>query len=182
MTLKVISYSKTYLFLVSFLLITTAVFSQKKAIPTAQTDFWKHVQFGGGFGLNIGNGITNISFSPSAIYNFNEYFSAGTGLQGTYTHSNRGFTTYTYGVNLIGLANPTPQIQLSAELEQLRVNSSYENATVATIKNGFWSTGLFVGGGYRTGNVTIGARYNLLFKNEDNIYTEAFMPFVRIYF
>ncbi len=182
MKLKVTSYSRAIMFLAVFLFITPVVFSQKKAIPTTQTDFWKHVQFGGGFGLNIGNGVTNISFSPSAIYNFNEYFSAGTGLQGTYTHSSRGFTTYTYGANLIGLANPTPQIQLSLELEQLRVNTSTDNAAIVTSKNGFWSTGLFVGGGYRTGNVTIGARYNLLFKTTDQVYSEAFMPFVRIYF
>ncbi len=41
---------------------------------------------------------------------------------------------------------------------------------------------LFVGAGYRNENITIGIRYNVLHKDSDNIYAEAFMPFVRIFF
>jgi hypothetical protein len=31
-------------------------------------------------------------------------------------------------------------------------------------------------------NVTIGARYNVLFDKDKNVYGEAFMPFVRVFF
>ncbi|MBQ51085.1 MAG: hypothetical protein CMF35_05230, partial [Leeuwenhoekiella sp.] len=34
----------------------------------------------------------------------------------------------------------------------------------------------------RSGPVTIGARYNVLFNDNDSIYTSAIMPFVRFYF
>ena len=61
------------------------VLSQEKPLPKAKTnDFWNHVQLGGGFGLGIGNDFTNITLAPSAIYNFNEYFALGTGLQYSY--------------------------------------------------------------------------------------------------
>ena len=37
-----------------------------------KSEFWEHVQLGGGLGLGFGGGYTNISIAPSAIYNFNE--------------------------------------------------------------------------------------------------------------
>lgn len=79
---------------------------------------------------------------------------------------------------MIGLINPVEQIQLSAELEQLRVNTTYED----NFKDDFWNTALFLGVGYRTNNVTVGIRYNVLFNRDKNVYNEAFMPFVRVYF
>jgi hypothetical protein len=42
------------------------------------------VQFGGGVGLGFGSNYTDISFAPSAIYNFNEYVALGLGGQYTY--------------------------------------------------------------------------------------------------
>jgi hypothetical protein len=56
---------------------------------------------------------------------------------------------------------------------------NYENIN---LKENFWNTGLFLGAGYRTQNVTIGARYNVLFDKDRNVYGDAFMPFVRVYF
>ena len=50
------------------------------------------------------------------------------------------------------------------------------------IKLIFWNTALFLGAGYRNENITLGIRYNILHRDRDNIYAEAFMPFVRIYF
>jgi hypothetical protein len=86
-----------------------------------------------------------------------------------------------YGGSLIALLNPINELQISAELEQLRVNRSFENALV-TDKQDFWNTALFVGVGYRSENVTFGVRYNVLHRERANIYAEAFMPFVRIFF
>lgn len=117
--------------------------------------------------------------APSAIYNFNQYVSAGVGLQYSYLKQKNLFDSHTYGGSIIGLVNPIEEIQLSVELEQLRVNVNYENIN---LKENFWNTGLFLGAGYRTQNVTIGARYNVLFDKDRNVYGDAFMPFVRVYF
>jgi long-subunit fatty acid transport protein len=136
------------------------------------------VHFGGSLGLSIGNGFTNIMVAPSVIYDVNHYFSAGAGLQGSYVKWQNNFESYIYGASLIGLFNPIEVIQLSAELEQLRVNTTYDD----NFKDNFWNTALFVGAGYRTNNVTIGVRYNVLFKESNNVYNEAFMPFLRVFF
>lgn len=64
---------------VVFLLFFNNCFSQEQ-----KSDFWKNVRFGGGLGLGFGSGYTDITVAPSAIYNFNEYFALGTGLQYSY--------------------------------------------------------------------------------------------------
>ncbi len=147
--------------------------------PITKSSFWQDVQFGGGLGLGIGNGFTNISVAPSAIYNFNQYVSAGLGLQYSYLKQKNFFSSSQYGGSIIGLVNPMEEIQLSLELEQLRVNVDYEDVTIS---DDFWNTALFIGAGYRMENVTIGARYNVLFDDDKNVYGDAFMPFVRVYF
>jgi len=142
-------------------------------------DFWDHVRFGGGFGVSVGSGYTDILIAPSAIYNFNDYFSAGVGLQGSHVKFKNEYTSNIYGGSLIGLFNPVEAVQLSAELEEVRVNQEFK---VLDYKRNFWNTALYLGAGYRAENVTIGFRYNVLFKKDDFVYSEAFMPFVRIYF
>lgn len=158
------------------------ILAQEKTLPKAKTnDFWNHVQFGGGFGLGIGNDFTNITVAPSAIYNFNEHFALGTGLQYSYLKQKRYYTSNVVGGSLIGLYNPIEEVQLSLEVEQVNVSNTYKDLG-GNLKDNFWNTGLFIGAGYRSGNVTIGARYNLLFDENIDLYGEAFMPFVRVYF
>ena len=149
-----------------------------------KSDFWSKVRFGGGLGLNVGSGFTDITIAPSAVYDVNEYVSTGIGLQGSYikvkpkNSAYENYETYTYGGSFLVLINPIPEIQLSAEIEQLRVNVNYDSE----FSDDFWNTALFLGGGYRAQNVTIGVRYNVLHNSDKNIYHEAFMPFVRVYF
>lgn len=166
------------IFTVMLFLFTTIGYCQQKA----ENEFWKKVQFGGGFGLSIGSGFTNISVAPSAIYNFNDLFAAGIGLQGSYikvSDLDAKYNSYIYGGSLIGLITPLEEIQLSVELEQLRVNQEFP---AFRVKDNFWNTALYLGAGYFTGNVTVGIRYNVLFNRDDLVYNEAFMPFVRVYF
>lgn len=146
----------------------------------SKNDFWQKVQFGGGLGLSFGNRYTDISVAPSAIYNVNEYFAVGLGVQYTYVKQKDWYNSNLYGGSLITLFNPIPEIQLSAELEQLRVN--VKGIGTNDFSRNFWNTGLFLGAGYRNGNVTIGARYNVLYKEDQGAYSDAFMPFVRVYF
>ncbi len=95
---------------------------QQTTSPKTQSDFWKKVQFGGGIGLSFGSGYTDISLAPSAIYNFNQYVALGLGAQYTYVKQKNYYASNLYGGSIIGLFNPIPEIQLSAELEELRVN------------------------------------------------------------
>lgn len=152
-------------------------------------NFWKKVQIGSGIGLNIGSGYTDILLAPSGIYNFNSYVAAGVGLQGSYVRVKNAYESYIYGGSLIGLFSPIPQAQISVELEQLRVNTNYSSNIYNDpyYKNNdfdgnFWNTALYVGAGYRVENVTIGARYNLLYNKNRTVYSEPFMPFIRAYF
>lgn len=152
-----------------------------------RTTFWSDVRFGGGLGLAFGNQFTNISVAPSAIKPLTEQFSVGAGLQFNYISSKDWYSSTSYGINVLGLYNPIPEFQLSAELEQLRVNNTIEGYYMNTeyhpeIKDNFWNTALFLGAGYSNGNVTVGVRYNVLYKDNNFVYTQAWMPFIRVYF
>jgi hypothetical protein len=172
--------SKNYLILALFT-FSLSGFSQDSTNVKRKSEFWKNVQLGGGLGLNVGGGFTDITVAPSAIYNVNEYLSLGVGLQGSYVSVKNNYNSFIYGGSLIGLVNPIKEIQLSVELEQLKVNTKFESSFQIPSRH-FWNTGLFLGVGYRTNNVTIGARYNVLFNENDNVYSNAFMPFIRVYF
>lgn len=162
---------------------------QAQTTNTPTADFWQRVQFGGGIGLGFGSGYTDVTLAPGAIYNFNPYVAVGVGLQGSYVRMKRDYESYIYGGSLLGLFNPVEQVQLSAELEQLRVNTTFDNYYAddytysrSKHKDNFWNTALYLGAGYRVQNVTVGIRYNVLFDEDKTVYGEAFMPFVRAYF
>jgi hypothetical protein len=175
-----------FLTILKFLFIFLSLFSsgfllaqQQTTTPKFQSDFWRNVQFGGGIGLSFGSGYTDVSLAPSAIYNFNQYVALGLGAQYIYVKQKNYYASNLYGGSIIGLFNPIEEIQLSAELEELRVNVNLIGSD--SNSQDYWNTGLFLGAGYRAGNVTIGARYNVLSDN-NNVYGNAFMPFVRVYF
>ena len=177
MKVRILNHITKIVFVVSLF-----VFSDNaKAQETEYTDFWSRVHFGGGLGVGFGSNYTNIALAPSAIYDFNRYISAGIALQGSYVRDKNFYESYMYGPSFIVLGNPIPQIQLSAELEQLRVNVDYDD-DLGFPNDNFWNTALFLGAGYRTNNVTIGVRYNVLHDSDKNVYSDALMPFVRVYF
>lgn len=164
-----------------FLFTSSNLIAQRQSFtPKSKSFFWEKVQFGGGIGLSLGSGYTDISIAPSAIYNFNEYVALGIGAQYAHVKQKNYYSSNLYGGSIIGLFNPIKEIQLSAELEQLRVNVNLQG-NFPNPKD-YWNTGLFFGAGYRSGNVTIGARYNILYDDNKSAYSDAFMPFVRVYF
>nr|WP_315231674.1 hypothetical protein [uncultured Flavobacterium sp.] len=168
------------LMVIIILFFSSCLFAQQNTSSNkTQNEFWRNVQFGGGIGLGFGSGYTDISLAPSAIYNFNDYMALGVGLQYKYLKQRDYYASHLYGGSVIGLFNPIQEIQLSAELEQLRVNVNLEGSN--SNSQDYWNTGLFIGAGYRSGNATIGARYNVL-TDKNNIYGSAFMPFIRVYF
>jgi hypothetical protein len=157
------------------------IYAQEIQVHTPKSDFLTHVQFGGGLGLSAGNGYADIMVAPSAIYNFNNTISAGLGMQYNYVKQRNLYSANMYGGSVIALINAMEELQISTELEQLRVNRSFSNS-VENNSAAFWNTALFVGAGFRNGNATMGVRFNVLHKDRENIYTDAFMPFVRLFF
>lgn len=157
------------------------IYAQESQEINTKSDFLNHIQFGGGLGLGVGNGYADIMVAPSAIYNFNNYVSAGLGIQYNYVKQRDFYKANMYGGSIIALLNPLEEIQISTELEQLRINRTFNDA-LGNDTQDFWNTALFIGAGYRNENITMGIRYNVLHKDRDNIYAEAFMPFVRIFF
>lgn len=178
---------KTFLFALVFL-NTWVVFSQQDSIPKTKSLFWQKVQFGGGLGLAAGNGFTNISLSPAGYYNFDKTFTVGVGLTGSYVAQQQnpsnfnsiGYKSTFFGGSLIGLVNPIEQIQLSAEIEQLRVTRNFDDDYL--YDDAFWNTALFLGAGYRSQNVTFGIKLNVLHKDDNHVYPQSWFPFVRIMF
>ncbi len=165
---------------VFFIALSLQMIAQENPNAENKSDFWSDVQFGGGIGLALGSGYSNISISPTAIYNVNQYVSVGAGLQYSFLKQSDFYSSHMYGGSVIALFNPIEEIQLSTELEQLRVNVDLEGSNSNSAD--FWNTGLFVGAGYRMDNITIGVRYNVLFNNDKNVYADALMPFVRVFF
>ena len=182
MKTNIVSNFRFPIMLIVFLLNYYTTFAQETTPTKSSSNFWQKVQFGGGLGLGFGNGFTDITVAPSAIYNFNDYVSLGTGLQFSYISQKDFYNSTIVGASIIGLFNPIEEIQLSLEVEEMNVNTTFQSVGNTTLKDNFWNTGLFIGAGYRAENVTIGARYNLLYDKEKTVYGSALMPFVRVYF
>lgn len=162
--------------LAGFLLTSTLIFAQQN-----KNDFWNHVRFGGGIGLSFGNGFFSGTLAPSAIYEFDHQFALGLGLNGTYNESKNYYKSSIFGGSIVGLFNPIEVVQLSAEFEELNVNRKWDNYLGFENEN-YWYPALFVGGGYRTQNVTVGIRFDLLYNKNKSIYADPWMPFIRVYF
>ncbi|MEO6348455.1 MAG: alpha-ketoglutarate decarboxylase [Aquaticitalea sp.] len=158
-------------------MVSSALFAQNEH----SKDFWNHVHYGGGIGLSFGDGFFSGTLAPSAIYEFNEQFAFGVGLNGTYNSLKNTYKSTVFGGSLIGLFSPIQEIQLSAEFEELNVSRNWEDRLNIENQN-YWYPALFIGSAYRAQNVAIGIRYDVLYDKEKSIYAEAWAPFVRVYF
>ncbi|WP_347373815.1 alpha-ketoglutarate decarboxylase [Aequorivita sp. Q41] len=166
------------IFLIAILFIcSNNSYSQQK-----QNEFWQQVRFGGGIGLSFGDGFFSGTLAPSAIYEFNEQFSAGIALNGTYASLKNDTNATILGGSVLALYNVIPEIQLSAEFEELNVNRKYTLLGAPDITTNYWYPALFLGAGFRSNNFTIGLRYDVLYDEEESIYASPFAPFVRVYF
>ena len=144
-------------------------------------NFWRHVRYGGGIGLSFGNGFFSGTLAPSAIYEFNPQFAMGVGLSGTYNKLKNRYSSTVLGGSVIGLFNPFSQLQLSAEFEEMNVNRTFEYDG-SNLEENYWYPALFLGAGYRTGNVSMGIRYDVLYDENKSIYADPWAPFIRVYF
>ena len=171
---------KLYLFICISLIISTSssVFSQNSI--SENPSFWNNVRFGGSFGLNFSNNFFNANLAPKAVYDFNQYASAGVGLLGSYSNGSY-YSAYTFGGSILGILRAVQQLQLSAEFEELQVNRNWE-LDGGNREESYWYPALFLGAGYNNGPVTVGIRYDVLYDDDRSIYGNALMPFVSIYF
>ncbi|WP_035085784.1 MULTISPECIES: hypothetical protein [Aquimarina] len=161
------------------LLVSAMLFSLQQCY-SQEDNFWSRVRIGGNIGIGFTNDTFNGILAPSAVYDFNNQFSMGFGLNFGYTDS-RNFTATNYGASIITLYNPFPSLQLSAEFEQMGVSRSFE-IEGPNINDNYWYPALFIGAGYRVGFVSVGLRYDVLYDDNKSIYASAYAPFVRVFF
>ncbi|GAA4276828.1 alpha-ketoglutarate decarboxylase [Aquimarina mytili] len=144
------------------------------------------IKFGGSLNVGFTNNRLNIAIAPAAIYQFNEWFGGGVGLNFGYSSFendalNQESTSTNYGGSVITLFSPFPELQLSAEFEEMGVSRTTKIAG-EKFTDDYWYPALFVGAGYRTGPVSVGLRYDLLYDDQKSIYGSAYAPFVRVFF
>lgn len=162
-------------------LIMLIIFTLDASAQNQKSSFWSQVRIGGGIGLSFGNGFFSGTLAPSAIYDFNEQFSMGLGLNGTYNTSKDSYKSTIVGGSVLGLYNVIPQLQISAEFEELYITRKYESS-LAISDDRYSYPALFFGAGFRQNNFTIGLRYDVLYDADKSIYASGFVPFVRVYF
>ena len=162
-----------------FLFSAISAIAQTKS-SRKNTNFWEHVQFGGGIGLSFGDGFFAGTLAPSGIYNFNEQLAFGVGLNATINNRKHFYKSTILGGSVLALYNPIDMLQVSTEFEQLHVSRNWDDNDL-TDQN-YWYPALFVGAGYRSSNITFGIRFDVLYDRQKSIYSDPWMPFVRFYF
>ena len=173
--------SKPILFFILCSLFSISLVSQNVQFNSNQSSFWNDVRFGGGIGLSFGDGFFSGTLAPSAIYQVNNEVAVGLGLNGTYNTRRDLYKSSILGASVIALVNPIREIQLSAEFEELNVNRKWDSLTGFEDEN-YWYPALFLGVGYSNGPVTFGIRFDVLYDDYKSIYSDSWVPFVRVYF
>lgn len=163
------------------LFIFTICFSISSNAQETRSQFWQQVRFGGGIGLSFGDGFFSGTLAPSAIYEFNDQIALGVGLSGSYNSLKNNYTSTILGGSVLSLFNVIREIQISSEFELLNVNRNYDSGLGFADENYLYPA-LFLGGGFRSNNVTFGIRYDVLYDIDRSIYANAWAPFVRVYF
>ncbi len=163
------------------LLLCLGIFSTLSAQDQDEPRFLDNVRFGGGLGFSFGSDFFSGTLAPSAIYQFNNQFSLGVGLNGTYSSLKNEYTSTVLGGSILSLYNVIPEIQISAEFEQLNVSRNYDDR-LGFENDNYWYPALFMGAGYTSNNVTLGIRYDVLYDDQRSIYANAWAPFVRVFF
>ena len=51
-----------------------------------------------------------------------------------------------------------------------------------TLTNNYNYPALYIGLAYRTRNISIGGRFDLLYNKDESIYSSPFTPFIRVFF
>ncbi len=143
--------------------------------------FWSNMSFGGNLGIGIGNDTFSGVIEPIAMYNFNEQFAAGIGVSFGYAEAN-DFTATNYGGSILTFYSPIREIRLSAEFQEMGVSRTFEIEGLEDFKENYWYPALFLGAGYRMGNVSVGVRYDVLYERDKSIYGSPYVPFFAVFY
>lgn len=119
-----------------FLLSTGICFSQSTIKQPSKFDISK-LEFGGNFGLSLGDDATSIIIAPQVGYRFDPRFSAGLGVNYTY-YSYSGEKLNYMGFSVYGRVNPFNPLVLQVQPEIYRMwgssnGSSIESRIVSTL-------------------------------------------------
>lgn len=102
--------------------------------------------------------------------------------KGSYSAIKNLQNTTTFGANIITQYSPIEKISTLLEFAELRVSTKTESVA-GNSTNNYWDSALFVGAGFNiTSKISIGAKYNLLYKEGESVYTSPVIPFVNITF
>ena len=151
-------------------------------VANQKNDFWKNVRYGGGFGLSFGDGYFSGTLAPNAIYQFNNQFALGLGLNATFANQKDIYNSTVFGGSILTLFNPIPDIQFSTEFEELHVSRNFDVDFIDNVDDDYWYPALFFGVGYNTGAITLGIRYDVLYDEDKSVYKDPWSPFFRFYF
>ncbi|MEC3905875.1 alpha-ketoglutarate decarboxylase [Tamlana sp. 2201CG12-4] len=166
---------------IAFFLVILSISFQNTIAQEVKSGFWNQVRYGGNIGLSFGDGFFSGTIAPSAIFEFDRNFALGLGLNATFNNRKNTYKSTILGASFIGLYNVIRDLQLSAEFEQLNVNRKYDTSINLPNEN-FWAPALYLGAGYRSGNVTFGIRYDVIYDKSRSVYSDPWSPFFRVYF
>lgn len=151
------------------------------ATNAQEENFWSKVNFGGNIGFGFNNNGFSASIEPAAKYNFSPKFAAGVGLSFGYLNAD-SFKSTNYGGRIFSMYSPIPQLFLSAELQEMGVSRTTEVASAPDLKNNFWYPSLFLGAGYRMGNLHAGFRYDVLHNKNKGLFSSPISPYIGVFF
>ena len=151
----------------------------KLCCPKDETGGSSPVRMYGGFGLGISNNGFYMDVQPGLLFRIRPGFYMGANLQLTY-QSYRNFGNrahfFVYGADALAMYLPWRFLELSIDYQYLFVRRKVGSAISR------WEVPAFyLGAGYRTQNVAIGVRYDILYNPSRSIYPSAFTPYIRIY-
>lgn len=140
-----------------------------------------NLRIGGGLGLNFGsNNSMDLNISPFIGYALNQQFELGlsTGYQ-----YNKYLNTKRHLLSLGPYANiyPLPNMFLRTQYEHFAGKTKIKSSNMQIHK--FDDNALWVGGGYRTGDVIqmyVGFMYNVLHKEGKSLFKDAYRPIAGI--
>jgi hypothetical protein len=151
-------------------------------VQNSTSNFWENVRFGGGIGLNVGNNFFSGALAPNAMYRFNNFVSAGVGLNALYSSQRNVFKSTVLGGSVFGIFLIHTKTYKFLQSLSSYMSTKIRQPRVANADEKYWYPALFLGLGYSTGYVTFGIRYDVLYNDERSIQPQAWMPFVRVTF
>lgn len=171
------------LLVVLFLFLGTVdVFAQREFYQEeeAPVPLSERLYFGGNLGLQFGY-VTYVEVSPLVGVMITDRYSAGLGITYQYLkYKDFGESSNVYGGRIFNSYNILPNLFAHAEYENLSVEAYKQDDFGRIVSEREWVPGLFLGGGYfvpfgRRGGMNFTLLYNVLYDNQNLIYTEPYV-------